>query len=354
MSQSLVPQQPPQRSPVIRDALAPLANYLRAHARLISAAIPPRLQAQVNAGAVIASVLIDVEREPRLAECSPESLLRCTLLAVELGARVGAAFGEAYLVPYWNKNAPRPGGGKGCMEAQLQTGYRLLQRLAVECGAADSVPAHAVYAQEVEAARFDISLEPPAVMHKPIIIGKRGDLVGTWAAAKKNGQIIAIEWMHGEDLEKIERQARKKPGSDDERGAPAWDTWRDQMCIKAALKRMLKHVPAGIDDRMLRQAVLVDHRAETGQPQGDLLPIPAVQELPADDRGAAERAQAAVLAAQQQQALAARSEATGAALADLTGGAAGADPGAPSQQELDRAFAGDREDQTKRDQRKGR
>lgn len=343
--------QPQLRGPVMRDKLAPLATYLRAHAALIRAAIPPRLAAQVNVGAVVASVIVDVEREPKLQDCTPESILRCTLLAVELGARVGAAFGEAYMVPYYNKRAPRPDGrGMGCMEAQLQTGYRLLQRLVVECGAADAVVAHAVYQNEVESGRFDISIEPPSVRHAPIIVGPRGELIGTYAHARKNGQILNIEWLHGEDLDKIEKQARKKPGDGDgEKGAPAWDTWRDQMAIKSVIKRLTKHVPAGIDDRMLRMAVAVDNRAETGQSQGDLLPIPATQELSADERGEAERAAAALRQAQAQTSIAARSEATGAALDDLTGGAAGA----PSKEELERAYATDRDEENKRTGRKG-
>jgi recombination protein RecT len=48
-------------------------------------------------------------RTPALQKCTPESLFRASLQAVELGLEPGGALGHAYLVPYGNQCTLIPG-----------------------------------------------------------------------------------------------------------------------------------------------------------------------------------------------------------------------------------------------------
>lgn len=250
-------QQTKTRAPVIRNVLIPMRDYLSAHSRLIGAAIPPRLQAQINAGAVIASVLIELEREPKLLKCSPESLLRSTLMAVELGARVGAAWGEAYLIPY----------GQDC---QFQVGYRLLQRLAYEAGAVDMLTAAVVGTKEIEQGRFDLTYAPPAVKHAPILMGTRGDIAGAYFVGYRRQQVVGVEWASKEEIERI-----RKAGQGN---TPAWRDWWEEMARKAVTKRGLKRIPVGVDATILQRAIHADNQAERGEPQqAELLPLDLTQ-----------------------------------------------------------------------------
>ncbi len=330
-TQALTP--PRRQGMIIHPALEPLRDYLAAHARLIGSALPEHVRRGTNPAAIIAYTLIEAAKvyknERPLLKCSHESILRSVLLACEMGLRPGSQLGEAYLIGY---------GG----ECQMQPGYKGLQRLAYEAGAVERLAAYPVWEKEVEADRFDISWEPPSVAHRPLVIGERGKVIGAWAGGWLKGEIVTLEYMNAADLAKIRAQADSKGPS------PAWRDWYEEQCRKSPLKRALKRVRMSVDASALARAIKADNLVESGQGQAELI-IEGEVKLTPTEQEQADRAADAFQAAQQKHTIAARSEATGAALEDLTGAA-----GAPSAEEVARAEAADRAEQEKRDQRRGR
>src|SRR5699024_2801941 len=66
-------------------------------------------------------VLTEIRKNPQLAQSTPESFFGALLTAAALGLEPGVN-GEAYLVPYRNKNA-------GTVECQLIVGYQGVAKL---------------------------------------------------------------------------------------------------------------------------------------------------------------------------------------------------------------------------------
>lgn len=324
---------PRQKGMIIHPALEPLRDYLAAHARLIGSALPDHVRRGTNPAAIIAYTLIEAAKlykgERPLLKCSHESILRSVLLACEMGLRPGSQLGEAYLIGY---------GG----ECQMQPGYRGLQRLAYEAGAVDYLDARPVWEQDIVTGGFEISFQPPSVVHKALLTGDRGKVVGAWAGGWLKKEIVTLEYMNEDDLRKIRAQADSKVAS------PAWRDWYEEQCRKSPLKRALKRVRNSVDASALARAIRADNLVESGQGQGELI-AEGDYRLTPQEQEQADRAADAFQAAQQKQQIAARSEATGAALDDLTGGA-----GAPTKEELERAYAADRAaEENKRTGRKG-
>ena len=77
---------------------------------------------------------------PKLQECTPMSFLAALMNAAQLGLEPNTPLGQAYLIPYKNKNV---------LECQFQLGSRGMIDLAYRNGHMQSIEAQAVYENDV-------------------------------------------------------------------------------------------------------------------------------------------------------------------------------------------------------------
>lgn len=203
-----------------------------------------------------------LRRSPGLLECTPSSILKSLLDAAELGLVPSGLIGQAYLVPYRNKNTGRK-------EAQLIPGYRGLIDLVRRSGELRSIEARVVRAND----EFDIEFGTEGyVRHKPYI-NRSNEMVevedrpGTFVT-KDGGPYIGVyliaelafgrhvEWMSYAEVEAIRR--RSKAAADG-----PWVTDWAEMGKKTVARRGIKYLPLAIDSPVNRALALEDE-AESG------------------------------------------------------------------------------------------
>src|SRR6266849_9063658 len=131
--------------------------------------LKPHFQ-QALAGAIpverlMRSIVISVERLPKLLECTRQSLLNASMSAACLGLEVDGVTGQAYLIPF-----------KG--RAQLVIGYKGYTTLAARSG----ITITGAVVREGD--EFDYELGSAAfIRHKPAV-GKNRRIIAAWACAQ--------------------------------------------------------------------------------------------------------------------------------------------------------------------------
>lgn len=73
------------------------------------------------------------------------------------------------------------------------------------------------------------------VIHRPIVLGNRGALVGVFACGKTPSAMVYVEAMNIEDIDKVRASSASSDG-------PAWKLWYDRMGQKSALHRLRKRI----------------------------------------------------------------------------------------------------------------
>lgn len=167
----------------------------------------------------------------KLRECSRESIFMGLLACAVAGLEPGALKGEAFLVPFARK-------------AQYMAGWKGYVKQARRSREVVTITPQVVFENDT----FDLDLGsgmPP--VHKPLLRGERGDIIGAYAVAKLVGSrdtIVSyeVEWMDREDLEAVRKAAKRGDKESD-----AWKLWSDQMYRKAPIRRIAKRLPMGHD-----------------------------------------------------------------------------------------------------------
>jgi phage RecT family recombinase len=165
-----------------------------------------------------------VQEQPGLAECSATSVLRalreCALSGLELDGK------NSTLIVRKSK--------QGRPMATWDATYRGMISLALASGQVRSVEAQAVRAADV----FTVELgSEPKLIHRPLVTGARGDVVAVYAIADLAAGGRMIELLTAEDIARIRAVS---PAGD----KGPWGPWDDEMARKAALRRLLKKLPA--------------------------------------------------------------------------------------------------------------
>lgn len=177
----------------------------------------------VDPRALIRFAVLDLQNSEKLQACTQESIYLALLACAVTGLEPGSIRGEAYLVPF-------------AKVAQFVPGWRGLVKLARESGLVKSLVANVVCERD----DFEIDLGTAnRVVHRPLLVGDRGPVVGAYAIATMGDGFHEIEWVDRHDLEAIKAVATKRGAS------PAWADWEDQMFRKSAIKRLAKRLPLG-------------------------------------------------------------------------------------------------------------
>lgn len=196
-----------------------------------------------DADQLVADAIQAMEAQPKLRDCSPQSVLGGLVTISQLGLRPGV-LGEAWLLPMYNRN-------KRTFEATLVVGYAGLLTLAYRSDQVRHVEARVVYEND----RFEFSFDHARLVHMPDLSRPRGRAVAYYAVVHMANGHTHVErpWTVLEMEEHRDKyaMAKKKDGT-------VVGPWRDNfdaMARKTMIIRALKYLPKSI---AYRQAEEVD------------------------------------------------------------------------------------------------
>jgi len=177
-------------------------------------------------------VMINVQANPDLLRCPPETVIGAAMLAAMMGLEPGVA-GEGFLIPRQNKRTSR----KECM---FQPGYKGLMKLAWNTANLQNLKAKCVYSNDV----FDYGEGTDAfIKHKPAQ-GDRGDLTYVYALAVMVNGGKQFEVMSKSEVEK--HRDKFKSTRD---GGP-WKTDFSAMALKTVMLMLLRWLPMSTKTKM--------------------------------------------------------------------------------------------------------
>jgi recombination protein RecT len=177
---------------------------------------------------------------PKLAECSPQSFLGALMTCAQVGLEPGPQ-GHVYILPFDKR---------GKVNGQWQTvetvatfimGYQGMLELARRSDQLVDVVAHTVYQNEVDQGRFEVEYGTRGrIIHKPIILGERGDPVAYYATAtlKTGGTPFVV--LSKSDVEVFRRRSMTQRG--DTPSGP-WSTDYEPMAWKTCVRRLSRWLP---------------------------------------------------------------------------------------------------------------
>ena len=196
--------------------------------------------------------LSSVQKNPRLADCTPASVLASMIQSVQLGLEPDNISGLAYLVPFKNICTMIPG-------------YKGLIQLMYRSAMVKDVIGDAVYSEDHY--KYARSL-PNGYEHEPSMKADRGAFVAAYMHVRLMTGGSVLRWMWSHQIEKIRLRS---PSVKSGRTCP-WDTDFEAMAIKTAVRSGAKWVPSS--STTLSLAVALDEKAEgltgdSGMIEGD-------------------------------------------------------------------------------------
>lgn len=171
---------------------------------------------------------------PKLQECDQMSFLAALMNAAQLGLEPNTPLGQAYLIPYYNKNR---------LECQFQIGYRGLIDLSYRNPMVQSIQAQAVY--ERDFFEYELGLESRLV-HRPVL-HDRGEVTLFYGLFKLTNGGYGFEVMSKEDMDLYAKEYSKAFDS-------AYSPWKNNylgMAKKTIIKQALKYAPLKADFRRI-------------------------------------------------------------------------------------------------------
>ncbi len=186
---------------------------------------------------VMKMTLVAASRQPKLFECTTESILKSVMTSAELGLDCSGTLGAGYLVPYYNNKIK-------AMEAVFIPGYQGLIELARRSGQVRAISSRIVYKDDVDKGAFTLDYGDVSnpIVHKPYFGADRKtdkeDIHVVYAMAELAGGVKQIEVMDLAQIEKV--RGMSKAGA--AKGGP-WDKHFGEMARKTVLRRLCKYLP---------------------------------------------------------------------------------------------------------------
>ncbi len=216
---------------------------LSARKAIFAELLPP----SVSPDRLARTIMMSVERNRTLLDCSIQSIVNAATTAAVLGLECDGVTGQGYLVPY-----------KGV--ATFQIGYKGFNTLAARAG-------YTITGGVVrEGDEFDYSRGTGAYLtHKPRP-GNKGRIVCAWAVAESKTRTPIVEVM---DIDEVEEIRAKSPGA--RKADSPWNTHYPAMAEKSAKRRLARSMPMSV----MQQGAALDANTEAGNPawldaKGDL------------------------------------------------------------------------------------
>jgi recombination protein RecT len=217
---------------------------------------------------MIGGLMNQIQVNPSLLDCTGKSLLVCGFTAFTLGLETTPALHQVALVPF-NRKVKVDGQWKHIKEAQLMIEYRGLISLAIRSGEILTVDTYIVYKNEVDQGLFSVEygLEPN-IYHKPILMGDKGAIVGTYAVARFRDGTKKFHFMTLAEVYK--RRDKSKAYQSDvkyKNDDSPWMAWEEEMIKKTAIKGLAKTLSLSPTKTQFNRAVTLDNLADGGKSQ---------------------------------------------------------------------------------------
>jgi recombination protein RecT len=197
---------------------------------------------------MIRIALTAATRNPRLLECTPESVGLSLLTAAQIGLEPNGR--DAHLVPFKNNKKG------GIYECQLIPDYKGLIQLAYRSGQVDNVSAKAVFTGDL----FDYELgSNEHLKHIPCEEEDPGELRYAWAMVrfKTGGSKFVV-------LNKRDIARRRKASQTATRDDSPWQLHVEAMWAKSAVKELSKWMPQTPELERFHKAIEQDDTLEFG------------------------------------------------------------------------------------------
>jgi len=256
--------------PALQQKAISLREYL--HQDSIKGTLESALPKWMSADRLLRIVFTTAMKNPKIMECSKESILSSIMQCAQLGLE--PILGRAYLIPYNNTKIV---GGKRerVLECQFQPGYQGLVDLARRTNTISDIWGANVYGEDT----FDLSYGMnPELIHKPWYMDKdkrknniSGEIIGAYVVWHLKDGTKHPEFMPISEIHK--RRAKSQAYNWAETGDPSkgggkrdsvWHEWPEEQNLKTVIKHSSKLVPSSIE---FMQAIELDDMATLGRSQ---------------------------------------------------------------------------------------
>lgn len=175
----------------------------------------------------VVTIVNAVKKNPKLMQCTKESLLSSVLASAQLGLDIDSPLGYCYMIPYTNNKA-------NCIEAKFIIGYKGIVELLYRSKHVLKVNSKIVY--EKDDFHYEEGMET-VLKHIPYIKGDAGKRVGTYTVVKlSNGENIVI-WVSAKEIEALKRKSTAQDIYLEEND-PTGNMWK-----KAGIRQIIKYIP---------------------------------------------------------------------------------------------------------------
>lgn len=207
---------------------------------------------------ILRIAMTSVVRTPKLAECTPESLVGCVLTCTQMGLEPDGVSGRAYLIPFKDK-------------CTLIVGYKGLMDLARRSGEIAALEARVVRKGDKFSYQYGTA---PKIEHVPNL-DDEGDMIAVYAVAQFKHGGFQFEVMSVGAVRKIKATSKARDDG-------PWITNFDEMARKTVMRKLCKYLPSSPE---LQAAVSLDEKADQGIPQDiDFVDVDGTS-TPAPDNG---------------------------------------------------------------------
>lgn len=194
-------------------------DIIQAGAKQFATALPKH----INTDRFVRIAITTIRQNPKLAQCSQESLLGALMVSAQLGLEPGT-LGQCYLIPY----------GREC---QFQIGYKGMIELLRRSGQLKDIYAYSVYENDDFEITYGLDRN---LIHKPNLANK-GNFLGCYCVAILKDDTRAFEYMTKEEIEAHAKKFSKTFGNG------PWKTDFEAMSHKTVVKKMLKWLPLSVE-----------------------------------------------------------------------------------------------------------
>ena len=194
------------------------------------------LPKSMSAEKMIRVALGTISKNPKIMECSPQSVMLSLLTAAEAGWDIGYSK-EAYLVPLWNSKTRQ-------MECQLWPGYIGRIKRMMNAGYVSIVDCRVVHERDT----YEILLgTEDKIIHKPYLLGDPGAPVLVYGIAKMKDGTTKFDYMRWDEVLAIKSRAKARMKD----ASSPWDTDEEEMAKKTMVHRLAKLIPQSAEEKLI-------------------------------------------------------------------------------------------------------
>ena len=234
-------------------------SYLKAMGPAISEALPK--SKGMDAERLSRITLTTLRTNPKLLECSVESLLGAVLQSAQLGLEP-SLMGQCHFIPY-----------KG--QVSFQIGYKGLIDLVTRKGDVVNIVAQEVKKGDLFEYEYGRN---ETLKHVPAPNSQRGELEYFYAYANLKNGGFAFQVMHISEIEEV-RDKHSISYKFDKSGS-IWSKHFSSMALKTVIKRLIKYLPVSVEveqalssDETIKkditgEAIIIDSEPEVIEAKG--------------------------------------------------------------------------------------